>query len=87
MGKVLKIIEKVKKMTHLQLLERYEHIVKAEAARDYAGMKKDIELGIEIRITGEEIMKRLLSSHPIVSVGVTDKPVSKNSATIKTTQS
>lgn len=59
MGKVIKITEKVREMTALELLNRFKHIVRAQAVREYLGTKEDLDLTVEVNLTGEEILHRM----------------------------
>jgi len=68
MGKLVKMLEKIRSMTNMELHERYVHIVKAQALKEYLGAKEDMQLTLEVRLSGEEIMRRMAQSKPWVSV-------------------
>lgn len=59
MGKVRTLILKLKAMNASELVERYRHIVGAQAIRTYMGSKPDPCLDIEVRITEEEVQHRI----------------------------
>jgi hypothetical protein len=61
MGKVLKMLNKIRNMNDIDLLDRFEHLVGAKAVRDYLAMKEDIDLTLEIRLSKEELNKRIPS--------------------------
>jgi hypothetical protein len=59
MGKVIELLDKIKEMKHAELLNRYKQIVRAQAVREYLGTKEDIDLTIEVNLSGEEIVRRM----------------------------
>jgi len=61
MGKVIKILEKIREMTHRELFERFKHINRAQAIREYLAAPKDRNLTIEVNLCGDEIIKRMSS--------------------------
>lgn len=61
MGKVIAILHKIQKTQDTDLLNRFEHIVIAKAVRDYIDEKEDKDLTMEIRLSKEEILKRMFN--------------------------
>ena len=59
MGKVIKLLEKIREMKNVDLFNRYKHIVRAQAVREYLGTKEDISLTVEVNLTGDEILGRM----------------------------
>lgn len=68
MGKITKLIEKIREMTTQQLFDRHKHIVRAQAVREYIGAKEDMDLTIEVNLTGEEIVRRMASAKPFTVI-------------------
>lgn len=62
MGKVTDMLVKIRAMTAQQLFDRHMHIVRAQAVREYIASKEDKDLTLEVRLTGEEIVRRMASS-------------------------
>ena len=63
MGKVTKLIKKIRESSHIELFNRFKHIVRAQAVREYLNMKEDLELTIEINLSGEEMINRMARGH------------------------
>lgn len=63
MGKVIELHKKIQTMGHSELFNRFKHIARAQAVRDYLGTKEDMDLKIEVNLAGEEIVKRMASGH------------------------
>lgn len=59
MGAVTKVLHLLQKMSDIDLLNRYTHIIMAQAVREYLGSKEDRNLTIEIRLAHDEIVKRM----------------------------
>jgi len=68
MGKVTKMLEKIKDTDHLKLFERFKHIISAKAIREYIGTKEDKILSLEVNLTGEEIIRRMHLDKPYIKV-------------------
>lgn len=65
MGKVITILAKVRAMNSNELFERFNHITRAQAIREYLAAKEDIDLRLEVRLAGEEIVKRMAFRSPM----------------------
>lgn len=65
MGKVTEILEKIRKMGNGELFDRFKHLARAQALREYLNSKNDPSLTIEVNLSGEEILKRMASSHSV----------------------
>ena len=63
MGKVVKMLEKIQGASHVELLNRFKHIVRAQAVREYLAAKEDLDLKLEVNLTEEEIIKRMSVGH------------------------
>ena len=59
MGKITKMLKEVREMDNEKLFSRFKHIVRAQAVRDYLGTKEDINLTLEVKYAGEEILQRM----------------------------
>jgi len=59
MGKVIEILRKIRDMKHVQLIERFKHVVRAQAIREYIGVREDLNLTLEVNLIGEEIIHRM----------------------------
>ena len=59
MGKLLLMLEKIRKLDDSGLLDRLEHLIRAQAVREYLAMPTDEQLILEIRLSKEEMLKRL----------------------------
>lgn len=68
MGKITKILEKIRGMKTQELFDRHKQIVRAQAVREYIGSKKILALSIEVNLTGEEIVRRMASSKPFITI-------------------
>lgn len=64
MGKVLKKLAKIKQTSTFDLMQRFKHIVGAKALREYLASKTDVNLNIEIRLTEEELLRRITIKKP-----------------------
>lgn len=61
MGKVLKKISEIRAMPTYELLKRFVHIVGAKAIREYLASRPDQQLNVEVRLTEEELIRRIPS--------------------------
>ena len=59
MGKVTDILHRIQAMDDLDLFERFNHITRAQAIREYTLMCNDKMLDVEVRLAGEEVIKRM----------------------------
>lgn len=59
MGKLIIMLKKIRDMNDNDLFERFIHIVRAQAVREYLGTKEDKTLKLEITLSKEEIYKRM----------------------------
>jgi len=59
-GKVTKLLQKIKEEKTMDLMSRFKHIVSAQAIRIYIAAKPDPLLDIEVRLTEEELLKNRL---------------------------
>jgi hypothetical protein len=73
MGKVTKMLEKIRGMSHSELFARFKHIARAQAVREYLATKEDPDLTIEVNLTGEEIVNRMHSGHSYNEITTNDK--------------
>lgn len=72
MGKVTDLIAKIRAEENMPLINRFKQILIAQALRNYLASKPDSDLDIEVRLTEEEIMNRILSkSYAVTSSFVT----------------
>lgn len=58
MGRVITLLKKIRQLNDKDLLDRFVHIVRAQAVREYAAMPREEDLLLEIRLINEEILKR-----------------------------
>lgn len=63
-GKVTTLLAKIRQQKTPTLLARFKHILCAQAIRKYIAAKPDSWLDVEVRITEEELTKRLKPSSP-----------------------
>lgn len=66
MGKVTELIEKIKDMNDIKLFNRFKHLVRAQAVREYLATKEDLNLKIEVDLIGDEIKFRMAERNKIV---------------------
>ena len=59
MGALIELLHKIQQMDDVALFERFEHITRAQAIREYMDAKKDVCLDSEVRLAREEILKRM----------------------------
>lgn len=59
MGKLIKVLHKIREMDDTDLLNRFQHIVRAQAVKEYLGTQEDKALSLEVRLAAEEISKRM----------------------------
>lgn len=59
MGKVIKMLRKIRELDNTKMLARFEHIVAARAIREYMGTKEDVALSLEVKYLEEEILNRM----------------------------
>lgn len=67
MGKLVDMLHKIRELNDVDLFNRFKHIVRAQAVREYLASKEDKNLSLEVKLSGEEILKRMADrdSHPI----------------------
>ena len=74
MGKVTDLLAKIREEENIPLMNRFKQILIAQAIREYIAAKPDPDLNIEVRLTEEEIINRILSkSYAITTSYVTIK--------------
>lgn len=59
MGKLLKIIDDIRKMNDKELVSRFEKLSGAKTIREYTSTKIDKKLSTELNLIKEEILKRI----------------------------
>lgn len=59
MGTIIELVHKVRNMDDSSLLERFNHLTRAQAIREYLAMGPEKKLDIEINLAREEILKRM----------------------------
>lgn len=59
MGKVIQLLDKIRNASDLDLFNRFNHITRVQAVRDYLGTKEDKGLTVEVRLYAEEIVNRM----------------------------
>lgn len=72
MGTVVETLHKVQNMDDITLLERFNHVTRAQAIREYLDKQEDHALNIQVRLAREEILKRMADRDPIVRVHFTE---------------
>lgn len=63
MGKVTKMVGKIREMNNSDLLDRFKHVVRAQAVREYIAAKEDLALTLEVNLESEEIYKRMVANN------------------------
>lgn len=59
MGKVIKKLSEIRATPTHDLMVRFKHIVGAKAIREYLAAKVEPDLSIEVRLTEEELLRRI----------------------------
>ena len=59
MGTVTETLHKIREMDDISLLERFNHLTRAQALKEYLDSQPERKLDIEIRLAREEILKRM----------------------------
>ena len=59
MGTVTETLHKIRKMDDISLLERFNHLTRVQALKEYLDSQPEKKLNIEIRLAREEILKRM----------------------------
>lgn len=62
MGKVLKKLSEIRATPTYELMARFKHLIGAKAIREYLAAKVPQDLSIEIRLTEEEVLRRVRSN-------------------------
>ena len=65
MGKFIEMLAGLRGMSHMELLARYKHIVRAQAIREYLAAKADKMLDLEVNLASEEIVSRMSRSSAV----------------------
>jgi len=58
LGKVTKLLKKMREKDTRTLMKRFKHILRAQAIREYMAAKPDEDLNMEVRLTEEELLRR-----------------------------
>jgi hypothetical protein len=78
MGKITDLITKIRERDNASLMDRFKQVLTAQAIRAYISSKPNPDLDIEVRLTEEEIMNRILSkSYAVTRTHVTIKEEDK----------
>lgn len=64
-GAVCQLANKIKDMSNRELFDRFNHITRAQAIREYLATKEDLILKIEVNLAGQEIYERMSITHNI----------------------
>lgn len=59
MEAVTEILHKIRKMDDVSLLERFNHLTRVQAIKEYLADKIDNKLNVEVRLSREEVLKRM----------------------------
>ena len=65
-GKITRLLSKIRKQNTFELIERFKHLAGVQAIKSYIAAKPDTDLDIEVRLTGEELLKRLKKKSPSI---------------------
>ena len=72
MGTIIELSHKIKNMDDDSLLERFNHLTRAQAIKEYLATEPEKKLDVEIYLAREEILKRMADREPMVHVHFTE---------------
>ena len=59
MGKVTEILHEIRSMDDIILFDRFDHLTRAQAIREYLDSKPERALNMELSLSREEILRRM----------------------------
>ena len=65
MGKVIEMVRKLRRMGHAELINRFKHIARAQAVREYLAAKEDKDLSLEVNLASEEVISRMSKANAV----------------------